>query len=460
VAVLVSLLVSFTLTPMMSSRLLKRVKGHDGDSHAKSRGGLYGVIDRTYASMLAFCIRFRFPVAIVALLVIASSLPAYKLVKQEFVPGDVDEAEFEVRVNAIEGTSFGAMNAIMKEVEADLLANPAVRVVQAQAGAGFIGGTNQGQMYVRIAPHEERYLSFGKFWRSLRAGNPLDAFKGNYTQRDVVVQLRKQMERYRGRNIVVAVRNYPSINLGGGNFEIDFAIKGPDLQALSDYTEALKNRAVEDNKRGEGLLAGIADADTTLKLNKPELRVNIDRERAADLGVSPSDIGTALRLMVGGDEEVTRFHDLQTNEDYDVQLRLTESDRTDDTVLPRLLLPRRASAGGALANANNVMSPNLVELRNIASLESSTTPSRIDRTDRARSANVRAAVGPGFALQDRLDALRQAAAELNLPRRTQRRSPAAAASWSALLAVRGAFLLSIIFMYMILARSTRACRTR
>ena len=72
---------------------------------------------------------------------------------------------------------------------------------------------------------------------------------------------------------------------------------------------------------------GLLDADTTLKLDKPELRVQIDRDRAANLGVRISDIADALRIMVGGDERVTRFRDESMNEDYDVQVRLKEEDR-------------------------------------------------------------------------------------------------------------------------------------
>ncbi len=112
-----------------------------------------------------------------------------------------------------------------------------------------------------------------------------------------------------------------SFNFGaGGRSDIDFVLRGPDIEALSDYAEDLGKRAEK--------LGGIVDIDTSLKLNKPELRVKIDRERAADLGVDTSDIATNLRLMVGGEEQASRFRDEQINEDYDVQLRLTERDRT------------------------------------------------------------------------------------------------------------------------------------
>src|SRR5205085_10123508 len=120
VAVMVSLLVSFTLTPMMSSRMLKvgHVKGHGHD--ANSRRGFYGLIDRAYESMLTFAMRRRAPVAVVALFVIASSVPLYRAVKQEYVPSDVDEAEFSVQVEAPEGTSLNAMEDTLRVVEREL----------------------------------------------------------------------------------------------------------------------------------------------------------------------------------------------------------------------------------------------------------------------------------------------------------------------------------------------------
>ena len=124
----------------------------------------------------------------------------------------------------------------------------------------------------------------------------LAAWRGNYSQRDVMQEIRSRLRKF--RDLRTSVRNLPSFNIGGGNFEIEYVIRGPDLKALADYAEQLRARSQE---------LGIIDADTTLKLNKPELRVEIDRARAADLGVDTEDIATALRLMVGGEEEVSRF---------------------------------------------------------------------------------------------------------------------------------------------------------
>jgi hydrophobic/amphiphilic exporter-1 (mainly G- bacteria), HAE1 family len=428
VAILVSLLVSFTLTPMMSARLLRTqdVASHGTDA-AKSRRGFYAFIDRSYTWMLKLAIHHRVVVAVLALVVILSSIPLYKVVKQDYIPTDVDESEFDVGVTAREGTSMDAMNGVMRAVEADLSSTPGVRVVLASVGGGFIGGVNQGGAYVRITPIEERTFSLTRLWDGITHGRPLEAFKANYSQRDVMQEIRTRLRKY--KDLRTSVRNAQSFNIGGGGWEIDFVLRGPDLEMLAKYAEELRAKSTE---------LGIIDADTTLKLDKPELRVEIDRTRAADLGVSTDDIASALRLMVGGDQRVSRFRDEAVNDDYDVQIRLTEGQRNDPATISRLYVPRQ---NGGLAR-----------LDNLVKLTPSDTASRIDRLDRQRQVSLRASVAPGYALSDRLDALRKEVTSMNLP-----------AAYSTAVSGRAkelertfyefiwAFLLSVIFMYMILA---------
>ena len=440
VAVMVSLLVSFTLTPMMSARLLRAADGaggggHDGAGHAggaNSRKGFYGWLDRAYERMLVLAMRHRLAVSVVALLVIASSVPLYRSVRQEFVPSDVDEAEFEVRVEGPQGASPAAMSDAMLAVERELNETRGVRLVLAQAGGGFLGQANSGQVYVRIAPHEERLLSFTRVFAELFKGRPLGAFRGNYSQRDVMAELRQRMAKY--KDLRPQIRSFAGFNIGGGNFDIDFVIRGPDLESLARYGDALRDRI----RAGE--IPGIVDANTTLRLDKPEIRIVPDRDRMGDLGVDARDVGTALRLMVGGDEQVSRFRDPAAGEDYDVQLRLTESGRDNPDLIQQLYLPRKGVGGG------------LVELGNVATLEPLDSASRIDRSDRQREVRLRAGVGAGYALADRIEALRQAAADMNLP-----------AGYTVAVSGKGrelertfveflfAFGLSVVFMYMILA---------
>ena len=391
VAILVSLLVCFTLTPMMSSRLI-RVDDAGGHGAPASRRGFYRYIDSGYSRLLGFAMRHRLAVAVLAAAVILSTIPLYRAVKQEFIPTNVDEAEFEVNINGPEGTNLAAMNEGMQAIEKEILATPGVRLVLASVGGGFVGGVNQGGAYVRIAPHEERTLSLGRIWTETKKGNPLNAFRGNYSQQDVMQEVRRRLQKY--SPLRAGIRNAQSFNFGaGGRFDIDFVLRGPDIEALSAYAEDLLKRSQS--------LGGIVDADTSLKLNKPELQVEIDRDRAADLGVDTSDIATSLRLMVGGDEEASRFRDPTVNEDYDVQLRLIEADRSDVGSIGRLYVP--SSRGG------------LVRLDNLVKINRDTSPSRIDRLDRERQVSLRASVAPGYALADRIEAMRGAAAAMNLP---------------------------------------------
>jgi hydrophobic/amphiphilic exporter-1 (mainly G- bacteria), HAE1 family len=433
VAVLVSLLVSFTLTPMMSARMLRA--GDAAASHgahagepARSRRGFYAKIDRFYERILRFTMEHRLQAAAVCLAVMLASIPIYKLVKVEYIPSDVDESEFEVNVTAPEGTSLASMDDAMRAVEAELRSIPGVRTVIATVGGGFISGVNRGEVFVRIAPHEERKLSVSRFLKALVRLDPGAAFRGNYSQREVMTEARKRLGKF--KDLRCAVRNIQSFNIGGGNADIDFVLRGPDLQALAAYAEQLREKSQE--------LGGIVDADTTLKLDRPELRVEVDRDRAADLGVSMDDVATALRLMVGGDDEVSRFRDPAVNDDYDVQLRLAQGARNDPATILRLYVP---AAGGRL-----------VRLDNLVKIEQATTASRVDRLDRQRQVSLRASVAPGYALADRIEALNQAVEEMNLPpaysTAVSGRARELARTYNQFI---WALVLSIVFMYMILA---------
>ncbi len=456
-AVLVSLLVSFTLTPMMSARLLRaNGRSESGDEESgqrsptrraspgdlvragsqagaaqrlapaepSSRRGFYHHIDHAYGVALAWAMRRRWLVAGLALLVVASSLPLYRLVKQEYVPSNTDEGEFDVYVTAPEGAALESMTQVALRIEEELRATRGVRLVLATAGGGgFMGSVNNARYYVRLAPHAERVFS----WKRLLQWPPWRAFEGNYSQRDVVTEVRRRLKKF--GDLRISVRNPQTFSLGGPNYDIDFALLGPDLDSLSAYAEQLRRKAPD---------LGLLDADTTLKLDKPELRVEIDRDRAAKLGVDTEDIANALRLMVGGDQKVSRFRDESVNEDYDVQLRLQEGDRGDSETISRLFIPR--NNGG------------LARLDNLVKIVPAKSASRIDRLDRQRQVRLRTGIAQGYAQADRVAALRAEVAAMNLPpeysSRVSGRARELETTFNEFL---WAFLLSVILMYIILA---------
>ncbi len=423
VAVLVSLLVSFTLTPTMSARLLRR---NLSAGEAKSRRGFYAFIERGYMRLLGTSIRHRGWVAIGAIAVVLSAVPLYRLVPQEYIPTDIDEGEFEVRVTAPEGTSIESMNEAMLLIEEEIRSIPGVTTVLATTGGGFLGSVNTGRAYVALAPFEERRFTFSGFFRELVRLRPWKAFENHRTQRAIMQEVRRRLARFKLR---VSVSNIPSFNFGGSRWDIDFSFLGPELEKLAEYADSLRVRADE---------LGLVDADTTLKLDKPEVRVEVDRDRAAALNVATADIADALRLMVGGDDEVSRFRDPQMNEDYDVTLRLAYHNRNNVDSISRLYVPDRDG--------------NLVRLDNVVRLTTSQTASRIDRLDRQRQVSLRTSIKEGYALADRLRVLQAAAEEMNLP-----------PGYSTRISGRGrelertfneflwAFALSVVFMYMILA---------
>jgi len=450
VSVLVSLLVSFSLTPMMSARLLRTedaTGGHAAEGHhAASRGGFYAWLDRGYAWSLAWSMRHRWVIVVISVITLAAAVPIYRQVKQEYIPSDVDESEFEVLVFGPEHMSLAAMDEAMQALAKEARETKGVALTMASAGGSFLNKVNQGYMYVRTVSHDERTLTLARVWRGLVHGRPLEAFRGNYSQREVMVALRQRFRKF--TDLRTQVRNIAGFNIGGGTFDVDLALRGPELEKLAEYGETLKQKARE--------LGGIVDVDTTLRLDKPELRVAIDRQRAADLRVDTSQIATALRLMVGGDEQVSRFHDPSVNDDYDVQIRLMEQFRGNISTISRLYVSRDTTstnpATGAPAQVNLAPGGGLVRLDNVVKIERAAGASRIDRTDRQRETRLRAGIAPGYGQADRIEALKKMVASLNLPATYQTfvtgKAREMEKTFTEFLWV---FLLSAIFMYMILA---------
>src|SRR6185503_3808384 len=179
VSVLVSLLVSFTLTPMMSARMIRTGAasaghGHGHEEEAASRRGFYMWLDRGYTLTLRLSMRYRWAVIGLSLAVIASTWPIYGWVKQEYTPTDVDESEFEATINGPEGISMPAMDEAVRAIGAEVASVPGVQTVLITAGGGFLARISQGNMYVRTAPHEGRTFGLGRLWRGIIHGDPME----------------------------------------------------------------------------------------------------------------------------------------------------------------------------------------------------------------------------------------------------------------------------------------------
>src|SRR5262249_46188466 len=151
--------------------------------------------------------------------------------------------------------------------------------VLSTVGGRQSSGMNNAEIYIQLRDIKERTFNFERFWQHLKEGNPSAAWEGNYSQRDGMVDVRKRLGRF--KELIVSVRNLTSLRQGAP-VDIDFVIEGPDIKTLAVLSEELRQRVSKQ--------PGILDTFTTLRMDKPELRVSIDRERAASLGVEVHEI--------------------------------------------------------------------------------------------------------------------------------------------------------------------------
>src|SRR5688500_9660839 len=276
-AIAVSLLVSFTLTPMLAARLIKRSddaeegpieKIIEPSDHGSKQSRFYRPIDRTYTRLLTWSMSHRWVIAIACLVVILSIVPLFMFVGKNFLPVD-DQSQFELNVRAPEGYTLAATSSLAQRIAADVKRLPGVTDTLTTIGGGQQEQVNVASIYVKLQPIGER----------------------DVTQEDLMVRarteiLQKYLKEYPGQ-LRPSVQQVAAISGGGfRNADIQYVIDGPDLNKLTRYSEALlaKMKTIPD----------VVDADSTLITGKPELRVVIDRARAADLGVRVSDIAQAL----------------------------------------------------------------------------------------------------------------------------------------------------------------------
>ncbi len=411
-AIAVSLLVSFTLTPMLSARLIKRSKNESEDKSAKrdsKESRFYKPIDRGYTRMLTWSMSHRWVIVAACLVVIVSIVPLFMFVGKNFLPVD-DQSQFEVNVRAPEGSTLAATSALAGRIAADVRRLPGVTDTLVTIGGGQQELVNSASIYVRLQPIEERSVTQSQLMLQTRSeilGRYLKEFPG---------QLRTSVQ--------------PVAAISGGGFrnaDIQYVINGPDLAKLTKYSDEMlaKMKTIPD----------VVDADSTLITGKPELRVVIDRERAADLGVRVGDIAQALNTLVAG-QKASTFN--AGTDQYSVRVRATGEYRTSAEGLSRMIVSSSKIGW--------------VGLDRLVRVEEGTGPSAVDRLNRQRQVMLLANVKPGGSQAAVIQKLNEFAKEINID-----------SSYKTGLAGRAkelgrtgyyfllAFVLSFVFMYMVLA---------
>jgi HAE1 family hydrophobic/amphiphilic exporter-1 len=401
-AVMVSLFVSFTLTPMMSAYWLKPPpKGAHRDS---KHNRLFAPLDRGYTRLLEWAMAHRGLVAIGTVLLLLSSVPLFMITKVNFTPED-DQSQFDITLRAPEGTSLAAMEVLANRLGAAVRRIPEVDFTLTTVAGDAAGTLNTATMLVRLHDIEDR---------------DRDQFAVMADVRDRILPEYVKA----GLRTAVQLGGGPG---GGGGGAIQFMVQGPDLEQLEKYSNALLIKA--------RTIPGLVDVDTTLNAGKPEMQVLLDRPKAADLGVQIADAADALRLLVAGDQ-VTTFN--EDGEQYEVHLRAEESERGSEESIAALPVP--SSRLG------------IVTLDNIATFADSDSPATISRMGRQRQVTLNANMLPGTSQATAQEAITAAAAELNMSPEYradfQGRSRELNRTASAFLT---AIALSFIFMYLILA---------
>ncbi|MBA3460232.1 MAG: efflux RND transporter permease subunit [Deltaproteobacteria bacterium] len=407
-AIFVSMIVAFTLTPMMASRMLAPPPP-PGTERRKSwleRGSdfVYRPIERVYSGLLAFCLRRRWVVAI-AIIGSCATMPSMaKKVGGDFLPPN-DEAQFEVYLQAPEGTTLEATTLIAERIARKIRAYSEVDSTLVTIAGGDQRQSNVGNIYVLLT----------------------DPVKRSRDQAEVMEAVRKEVLKDVPEGITVAAQQVNDFSLGGQNAAVSYVINGPDLEKLQEYG----NRVLTTMKA----VPGVVDPDSSLVAPIDETTVVPDLDRAAMLGVDANDITMTLAVLVGGSQAST-FED--RGDQYPVFLRAAERFRNDPTALRLIAVPSRTLGQ--------------VPLSDVITVGKGLATSKITRQGRERAVTITMNVSPGHSESTIVAAMEKAIKDLDLPAGYQA-EPFGRSKEMAKMA--GAFifaiLLAIIFMYLVLA---------
>ncbi len=346
-AVLVSLFVAFTLTPMLSSRWLNEEQEKLENKGSILRRGLYyfnhffRVLSQIYRKAIAWSLHHRKTVIFGSLAIFVSSFFLMGLLGTSFFP-DTDESQFNIGIHAAPGSSLAQTASIGSSIEALLEKQPEVKTTLLKIGSGNDPVT-AGNILVKLVKKNERKRSIWQIMNYLRAA----------------------LKNTPGAYISYATQGGP----GGNQKPVSLSVRGDNMATLKKIADK-----VEDIVRST---PGAVDIENSLETSKPEVRITIDREKASDLGVNVAQIATTARAMVDG-YVASKYQ--EGDEQYDVRVRLRKEDRSSLENVDDMTIKsnKNMSDGRAL----------LVPVSYVADIRQSSGPSQINRFDRQREIRV------------------------------------------------------------------------
>jgi HAE1 family hydrophobic/amphiphilic exporter-1 len=400
VAVLISYLVSMTLTPMLSARVIKEHVGHGRIFQAIER--VLSGVEATYRRALGWVLERRFLTIGAAVLVLLATCGLSTRVKGTFLPSQ-DMSMVKVALELPSGTALDETRAQLDDIARQLRVVPGIRDTFVTAGGGTLEEVNKGEIVVDFVPIAQR----------------------TYGQAELKEYLRKTLRV--SPAAVLSVQDYNPMAGGGNRAQpIQFNLRSTNPEALL--------AAVEKTKAKLATNPGFVDVDTTWRTGKPQLDVIVDRERAASLGIPAAVLGQNVRALMGGDK-VADFH--EGGDTYDIKVRLPPAVLADPGAVGAI--PVRAPTG------------QLVELRTIADVRPSFGPSQIDRQAQMRQVTILSELRSTYSLGEAMKFLDDFAKK-DLP-------PSVITDWEGqarefgkmIKAFAMALLLGIVLVYIILA---------
>lgn len=341
-AVLISMFVSFTLDPMLSSRFQRKPK--ETYLYRLSEGG-FTFIERLYRGTLRWSLKHRWAVVLLAVAAFQGSGYVAKFIKAEFIPME-DQSEFNIKVIAPLGSSLGATDAVMEKVLTRIKHEPWLQYAFATVGANSLQRVNEGDFYIKMKEKSARSMS----------------------QMVAMQWVRKHLADIQEAKF--SVEPVPRVGSGARYAMITMDVLGSDLKEQERVVSALLEKM-----RATG---HYVDLDSSYERGKPQVGVYVNRLAAADLGVSPLAVASTVQALVGG-VDVAKFKD--QGERYDVSLRLEQPFRQRPEEIEQLSVKNNRGQ--------------LINLQNVASVKKELGPVQIDRYNRARKITVYANLKPG-----------------------------------------------------------------
>jgi hydrophobe/amphiphile efflux-1 (HAE1) family protein len=415
VAVLLSLLEALTLTPMRCARFLEV---------GERRGRLGMAIDRLFDRLSARYLRALQPALHHRLWVMAGaaglfavSLLILPLLRQEFVPAQ-DTNAFQIRFQTPVGTSLDVTESKLREVEKMLRARPEVAGDFSFIG-GFGGGeVNTGMLFVSLKEPHER---------------PVDEKAGHrLSQQELMDVLRRQTAGLPGVRAALVDPSQQGFSASrGGGFPIELSIRGRDWDALARYSRQIQEAMLQSGK--------VTDVNSDYQVGMPEVRVIPDRNKAADLDVSMTDVGQTVSAAIGG-QRIGKFKEGPRR--FDIRARLLGPQRERPEDIERLYV--RSAKGDQ------------VRLSELVRIEQQPTLQAITRKDRERAITIFANVAPGASQADAIATSQKIARDLLPDNYRAIPSGSSQAFQESFDSLKFAFLLGLIIAYMVLAAQFNA----